>query len=510
MKLINGDICISQKFLDVVGDTKEFYLYVLILGISNASDAIEVTSFSYILELITFEKYDRIFFLVEDKFWSGFLTASVYIGMLFGGILSGLLADFYGRKTLLLFSLSMNCFGSFLLTFTNFISGSSWSLKFLLLFVSRACAGFGIGGTIPATFSLVSEISGTKLKNFSINIVACFWMIGQLYTSLTAFFLLSSDLNKIREKDFLEAESSWPIFAFIAAAPAGICLILSFYFVPESPVFLESKGKNDEAANVLQKYFLRDYFETQNLDESNTLLQGSELSKYDVLLSLIENLHSNTAEISQTSNLKEEISNTIPVFVGLDSVAKFNSAFLVLIWFTLSFSSYGILSWSTVLFTKTGFSNPYIISIIFSISTLPGNFVAINYPKFFQTNHSLHFLSRLLCLQSLFLSFIGLSFFFFGVVLKNNFVLLLGSFLFQTSSTACWNALSALTTENYPTSLRALSYGLLSAFGRIGGIAANLVNGYVFNTYGTSLVLGVDIIIIVIGVFAAYKIRVIR
>jgi len=46
---------------------------------------------------------------------------------------------------------------------------------------------------------------------------------------------------------------------------------------------------------------------------------------------------------------------------------------LVVVWFTLSYGSYGVATWNNQLFADVGLSNPYLCSFIYSISTLPGN-----------------------------------------------------------------------------------------------------------------------------------------
>lgn len=50
---------------------------------------------------------------------------------------------------------------------------------------------------------------------------------------------------------------------------------------------------------------------------------------------------------------------------------------LVVVWFTISYGSYGVATWNNQLFTDVGLSNPYLCSFIYSISTLPGNIGSI-------------------------------------------------------------------------------------------------------------------------------------
>lgn len=58
---------------------------------------------------------------------------------------------------------------------------------------------------------------------------------------------------------------------------------------------------------------------------------------------------------------------------GNDTRLKRSTLVLVVVWFTLSYSTYGVATWNNQLFADVGLSNPYLCSFIYSISTLPGN-----------------------------------------------------------------------------------------------------------------------------------------
>lgn len=58
---------------------------------------------------------------------------------------------------------------------------------------------------------------------------------------------------------------------------------------------------------------------------------------------------------------------------GNDTRLKRSTIVLVVVWFALSYSTYGVATWNNQLFADVGLSNPYLCSFIYSISTLPGN-----------------------------------------------------------------------------------------------------------------------------------------
>ena len=54
-----------------------------------------------------------------------------------------------------------------------------------------------------------------------------------------------------------------------------------------------------------------------------------------------------------------------------------STAVLVVVWFTLSYGTYGVATWNNQLFSDIGLSNPYLCSFIFALSNLPGNVASI-------------------------------------------------------------------------------------------------------------------------------------
>lgn len=50
---------------------------------------------------------------------------------------------------------------------------------------------------------------------------------------------------------------------------------------------------------------------------------------------------------------------------------------LIVVWFTLSYGTYGVSTWNNTLFANVGLSNPYLCSFIFCVASLPGNVASI-------------------------------------------------------------------------------------------------------------------------------------
>lgn len=88
--------------------------------------------------------------------------------MFTGGLLFGSLSDYIGRRKSLLYSLLLN--GVF-----GLMSALSPNVYALIIF--RTCAGVGIGGTVPAMFTLCSEHVPAHRRGYYVTIVAAYWMV---------------------------------------------------------------------------------------------------------------------------------------------------------------------------------------------------------------------------------------------------------------------------------------------------------------------------------------------
>lgn len=62
---------------------------------------------------------------------------------------------------------------------------------------------------------------------------------------------------------------------------------------------------------------------------------------------------------------------------GDDSSLRRSTAVLIVVFFTISYGTYGVATWNNELFSDIGLTNPYLCSFIFALSNLPGNVASI-------------------------------------------------------------------------------------------------------------------------------------
>ena len=126
--------------------------------------------------------FDELFvFAFFNVFISELLSAAVFIGMLFGGLLCGILSDAIGRKPCLLYSLTLNLIAGVASAFTPNIT---W------LIVCRVVAGIGIGGSVPSVFTLGAELFPPHIRGKLLSVIASFWMVGAIFTGLMGWIML--------------------------------------------------------------------------------------------------------------------------------------------------------------------------------------------------------------------------------------------------------------------------------------------------------------------------------
>jgi MFS family permease len=200
---------------------------------------------------------------------------------------------------------------------------------------------------------------------------------------------------------------NWRIFAATCSIPALLAFFLTYFILPESPRFLIEKLKFEEAAIVLN-----------NL----SVIHVSELdlrTEYD----------------KNDNNAEEKVNkNVMPIIFTNKNLQKITFT-LMIIWFTLSFGSYGLTTWITTLFIAVGENNPYQDSFIFAIANLPGNLISVLLIDIYGRK-------KLLFFGMVLAGFCSVGFAFSG---KRKDVVVLCAALFNCFSVIGWNSLDILS-----------------------------------------------------------------
>jgi MFS family permease len=142
---------------------------------------------------------------------------------------------------------------------------------------------------------------------------------------------------------------------------------------------------------------------------------------------------------------------------------------LQLVWFSLSFGSYGLLTWINTLFVQVHLKNVYFNALLFAFSNLPGNLMTAILMD--RVGRSAMLIGSVLAAATSLIGFAWCAFVLFptGIVLS--------ACTFQCFTIAAWNTIDCMTSELFPTTVRSTGMGVCAASGRIGAMVAQFVNG---------------------------------
>ncbi|BBL93200.1 MFS transporter [Thermus thermophilus] len=199
------------------------YRLLLLLGFGWALDAMDVGLISFTLPALS-----RDFGL--DPVGAGLLGSVGLLGMLFGALLGGRLADRFGRKAVVGYSLFLAGLGSLL---TALAPSLSW------VFFFRFLTGLGLGAELPVAASLMGEFSPKAHRGRMVVLLEAFWAVGWLLAALVGYLLVPS--------------LGWRA-AFLAGALPALYAAYLRLSLPESPRWLVARGRAAEAEALVASW----------------------------------------------------------------------------------------------------------------------------------------------------------------------------------------------------------------------------------------------------------------
>ncbi|PNH80205.1 MFS transporter [Arthrobacter sp. AFG20] len=165
-------------------------------------------------------------------FWQGLIAAAALIGILIGSPIGGWASDKFGRKPIFMFDIGLFAIASGM---QFFIDSPVW------LVVVRLLMGIAIGTEYAVGWPLMAEFSPTHLRGRLMAAMGIAWYGGFMIAFLTGHLLVEyTDLGW----NFILGTST-----FIAVA-----IFLARLGMPESPRWLWSVGRKDEARALAAKY----------------------------------------------------------------------------------------------------------------------------------------------------------------------------------------------------------------------------------------------------------------
>jgi SP family arabinose:H+ symporter-like MFS transporter len=179
--------------------------------------------------------------LVREQFQmgldlEGWFVSSALVGCVAGVAFAGVASDIWGRKRVLFASAMF-----FLLSSMGCALAGSASI--LIFF--RIIGGVGIGIASILSPLYIAELSPTKLRG---RLVAMYQLA--ITVGILSAYLSNAAIVQWFEKTGID---NWRLMFGTEAFPALLFLALLF-FIPESPRWLLSKKRNQQAKSILEKY----------------------------------------------------------------------------------------------------------------------------------------------------------------------------------------------------------------------------------------------------------------
>lgn len=147
---------------------------LMVIGTAWLFDAADVALLSFIMPLIKKE------WLLNDN-QIGLVSSITTVGMMFGAILFGYLADKFGKKNIIIITLLIFSVSNLVLALTTNVE------QFMLV---RFITGIGLGGELPVATTIIADSFSGHRRSKMLILVDSFWAIGWILASLLAFLFM--------------------------------------------------------------------------------------------------------------------------------------------------------------------------------------------------------------------------------------------------------------------------------------------------------------------------------
>jgi VNT family MFS transporter (synaptic vesicle glycoprotein 2) len=284
-----------------------------------------------------------------------------------------------------------------------------------------------------------------------------------------------------------------------------------FLVLPESPLWIASKGDVMSAVTNLRVFYPQSSFKMDELEYWQRQQQENSL-KSDVASEILYSYR-------QSPNQK----STVELFSKLFSHKYYRRTLLISILnFTLSFATYGISLWMPTIFAKMedspsssfcdsvsnseitgpdcqkGNKEQYIDSIYFALIQLPGNVATITILDWIGPKPIL--------IISLLTSSITTLCLAYSTSAWESFMI---SCFYSLVSVFSWNSLNVLNSFLFPVEIRSTATGLMSGANRVGGLLGALCTGLLLES-GCGLTMFFIASISALGFFTITKLHIPR
>ncbi|MEW6872791.1 MFS transporter [Trueperella pyogenes] len=364
--------------------------------------------------------------------WKGMIGVAALVGLFFGAIFGGYLTDLIGRKRMFIIDVMSIAVLSVL---CMFVSGP------LMVVLLRFLIGFAVGADYPIATSIIAEFTPKRYRAITMGFLAAVWYLGANASYLVGYFLL-------------DAGNGWRWMLGSSVIPC-LVILLGRWSIPESPRWLMSKGRHEEAAQIVRDTF------GKNVVIEDEVVERTEYSA-----------------IFRRPYFKRML------FVGIIWLCQAIPMFAVYTYGPDIIATFGLGEGRAALIGEL------VIGTFFMLGTVPAMFLAEYWGR------------RPLCIWSFVVMTGALA--ILGVVPATSMVFVMLIFaIYALASGGPGNLQWLYPNEIFPTSIRASAMGAAMAFSRIATVISMFVLPSFLSTYGNEPVMIAGAVISAIGLLTA-------
>lgn len=179
----------------------------------------------------------------SDSMGTGFNVASMLLGCAVGAAAAGRLADFYGRRTMLILAA---------IFFMVSAWGSGISESSMEFIVYRVLGGLAVGAASVMAPAYISEVAPAQYRG-RLTTIQQVAIISGLTAAFLSNYVLADISGSALNTLWLDA-ATWRWMFWIELIPASIFLA-ALLFIPESPRFLVARQQKEKALKVLIRLY---------------------------------------------------------------------------------------------------------------------------------------------------------------------------------------------------------------------------------------------------------------
>ena len=181
----------------------------------------------------------------------GFTVGSLLIGCVIGAFSAGTLADAIGRRNVMRYAALLFLLGALVQGIAH---------DHTLFVIARICGGIAVGAASVLSPAYISEVAPPNIRGRMTTVQQIMIITGLTAAFFANYYLAAAASNPANPNDVASLNPLWLGIAawrwmYLLQAVPAVVFFIALFFIPESPRFLVSKQRNEEALNVLTSLF---------------------------------------------------------------------------------------------------------------------------------------------------------------------------------------------------------------------------------------------------------------